>query len=312
MFCIAAFMILGVLGIFSATSRELAREALNCVLRRVTLRPCTTGFDERMKAKILGRVITRSETAARLLNRSFELVSWGLFLLFLGSSGFAARGAYLFYVTGNCNGTNQSAFCLFDPKGANNEVSAVTATCTDQAPGIADLTLKGVDLTGFPVLNAAAGDEIVMIGCYACDHSRKVYPKVRELVKRSHARFTFVDYPVKVRTDLMTRLGRCVYRQDREQYWRLNDILFATDKSNLDSPAFGKKVMAELGLDAAAIDGCLEDSATEGEVGRQLHTAAASNFYGTPTVFVNGRPFVGPKPYRVYAIALKGVWYWLK
>jgi len=37
-----------------------------------------------------------------------------------------------------------------------------------------------------------------------------------------------------------------------------------------------------------------------------------TGFYGTPTIFINGKAFVGPKPYRVYAIALKGLFYWLK
>ncbi len=54
MFCIVAFVVLSILGIFSASNRVLAREALDCVLRRVTLRPCNTGFDEKMKAKLLG------------------------------------------------------------------------------------------------------------------------------------------------------------------------------------------------------------------------------------------------------------------
>ncbi len=76
MFCIVAFVILGILGIFSATRRELAKEALHCVFRRVILRPCDTGFDEKLKARILGSVIMRSETAARILNRNFELLSW--------------------------------------------------------------------------------------------------------------------------------------------------------------------------------------------------------------------------------------------
>ena len=48
MFCIVAFVVLGIMGIFSATNRGLAKEAFDCVLRRVTLRPCTTGFDQKM------------------------------------------------------------------------------------------------------------------------------------------------------------------------------------------------------------------------------------------------------------------------
>ena len=312
MFCIIAFIILGVLGIFSAAYRELAKEALNCVLRRVTLRPCTTGFDERMKSKILGSMINRSETAARVLNKNFELLSWVLFLLMLGSSLFAVRGAYLFYVTGSCNGLNQSAFCLFDPKGENNEVSSVLTKCGPKPPSVADLTLKGVDLTGFPALNAGAKERIVLIGCYGCLYSRKVYPEIKKLVNRSQTNFTFVDYPVQVKTDLMTRLGQCVYQQDQAKYWKLNDILFATDKASLDDPAFARKVASGLGLDSAGINRCLADPATEEVVNKQLNEAAKSNFYGTPTVFIKSQAFVGPKPYRVYAIAQMGLLYWLK
>ena len=116
MFCIIAFVILAILGIFSASNRVLAKEALDCVFRRVTLRPCNTGFDEKMKAKILGSVITRSETAARLINKNFELLSWIFFILMLGSSIWALRGVYLFYVTGSCNGLTRLLFVYLTRK----------------------------------------------------------------------------------------------------------------------------------------------------------------------------------------------------
>ena len=312
MFCILAFIVLGVLGIFSATSRALAKEALDCVLRRVTFRPCTTGFDEKMKARILGSVITRSETTARVLNKNFELLSWVFFLLMLASSVLAVRGVYLFYVTGSCNGLNQSAFCVFDPKSRNNEVSAISTMCNLKSPGIVNLTLKKVDLTGFPVLNGGARNKIIMIGCYACDYSRKVYPKIKHLANKSQAEFTFVDYPVKVKTDLMTRLGRCVYQQDQAKYWKLNSILFATDKANLDNAAFVQKTITDLNLESAKTNRCIDDPATEDVVNKQLNEVATTNFYGTPTIFINSQAFVGPKPYRVYAISLEGLLYWLK
>ena len=176
MFCIVAFIVLAVLGIFSATSKELAKEALNCVFRRVTLRPCDTGFDEKIKSKILGNVINHSEVAARVLNKNFELLSWVFFILMLVSSAWAVRGSYLYYVTGSCNGLNQTAFCIFDPKGKLNEISTVSESCPVKQPTSDDLTLEGVDLTRFPELNSGAKDRIVMIGCYGCDYSRKVYP----------------------------------------------------------------------------------------------------------------------------------------
>jgi hypothetical protein len=312
MFCIIAFVILAILGIFSASNRALAKEALDCVFRRVTLRPCNTGFDEKMKAKILGSVITRSETAARLVNKNFELLSWIFFILMVGSSVWALRGVYLFYVTGSCNGLNQAAFCVFDPKGANNQVSGLAATCKANPSTEKDLTLNGVNLAGFPVLNENSRDKIVFIGCYHCDYTRKAYPMVMDLVKKSNASFTFLHYPVKENTDYMTKLGYCAYKQDQSKYWKMNDLFFAGDKMKLDDPEYVQKTLSGLGLDSAKINVCIDNPLTEDIVKKLLDEVVNTKFYGTPTVFINDKVLVGPKPYRVYAILLDGLFYWLK
>jgi protein-disulfide isomerase len=312
MFCITAFVVLSILGIFSATNRALAREALDCVLRRVTFRPCNTGFDEKMKAKILGAVIMRSERLARFISKYFEVLAWIFFILIMGASVMAVRGLYLFYVTGSCNGLNQQAFCVFDPTGANNQVSAASAMCTDKPRTITDLTLKGVDLTGFPVLNPTDKKPIVFVGCYACDYTRKSYPMIMDLVKRYKSGLVFLHYPVKEKTDNLNRVGYCAYQQDQDKYWKMNDVFFSTDKANLDSEAFIQKTLTDLGYDSAAITTCANDPKTETVVKAQMDQIVKTNFYGTPTVFINDRVFVGPKPYRVYAIGLKGLLFWLQ
>jgi protein-disulfide isomerase len=311
MFCIIAFVVLAILGIFSASNRELAKEAMDCVFRRVTLRPCNTGFDEKMKAKILGSVITRSEVAARFINKHFELLSWVFFLLMLASSIWAVRGVYLYYVTGSCNGLNESAFCVFDPTGENNQVSAVNKGCpvTDDGASTA-LTLDGVDLKSFPALNPNASDKIVFIGCYGCDYSRKAYPMIRELVRKNDVSLTFLHYPVKEKTDYTSKVGYCAYQQDPEKFWKLTDKLFTVEKTKLEDEATIEGVVTELGLDAAKIKTCVESAQTEENVQKQLAEVRKTNFYGTPTVFINDEAFVGPKPYRVYAIRLNGLWYW--
>ena len=102
--------------VFSAPpTGQLAKEAFDCVTRRVTFRPCTTGFDEKMKAKILGKVINYSEPVARFLNKYFEALAWVFFFLFLASGIYSVRGLYLFYTTGSCNGLNQAGFLRLRP-----------------------------------------------------------------------------------------------------------------------------------------------------------------------------------------------------
>ncbi len=312
MFCIVSAVVLSILGIFSAENRTLAREALDCVFRRVTLRPCNTGFDEKMKAKILGRVITRSEGTARFLNKNFEVMAWIFFVVMLTALIFFLRGLFLFYTTGSCNGVNSSAFCVFDPTGANNQVSTGYG-CSVKPKSAADVTLKNTDLTGIQVMNPDAPDKIVMIGCYHCDYTRKVYPEIRQLVNRYQPSFTFFNYPVKEETDYFTRLGYCVYRQDPEKYWKFNDLMFTGDKADLDVDANIQKILNDSGLDAEAVNVCVKEPATEGIVQQQMKEIQKTKFYGTPTLFINdNEALVGPKPYRVFAIALKGLFYWLR
>ena len=313
MFCIVAFIVLSILGIFSASNRRLAREALDCVLRRVTFRPCNTGFDEKVKAKILGKAIMRSEKLAIFINKRFEILAWIFFMLFLSASVMGARGLYLFYTTGSCNGVNSEAFCVFDPTGANNEVSAV-GNCPVDPPTIDDLTLAGLDVDSFPILNAdAPGRSIVFIGCYSCDYSRKTYPLITKLANRYNAKLTYLEYPVKLHSDYLNKVGYCAYQQDPQKYWEMNEVLFSTEKVNLeDDQEFIQNTLVNLGIDTAALNSCVNNPETVTFIETQMEQIRETKFYGTPTIFIGEDVFVGPKPYRVYAISLKGFFYWLR
>lgn len=326
MFCIVSFIVLSVLGIFSASNRSLAREALDCVLRRVTFRPCTTGFDEKMKAKILGVVIMRSETLARLLNKYFEALAWAFFALLMASSVTFVRSLYLYYVTGSCNGLNQAAFCVFDPSGANNQVSTF-AGCLNGEGDPSKLTLEGVELSSFPTLNPASSSRVVFIGCYSCDYTRKVYDSVLALVRRYQTQLVFLHYPVNEKNDFLSRLGYCAYQQNPASYWQLNEALIHSDKAVLNELTSGSSLLSTLkpgtnrfletlfggaGLDTGRVLNCVNDPATEAAVQQQMSEIVKTNFYGTPTLFIGDEVFVGPKPYRVYAIALKGLFFWLR
>jgi protein-disulfide isomerase len=314
MFCIISFVVLSILGIFSASNRELARESLDCVLRRVTLRPCNTGFDEKMKARILGVVITRSEGAAIFLNRNFELLSWTFFILLMASSIWSARGLVLFYTTGSCNGANSSAFCVFDPAGANNQVSTVTQGCSKPVTEHdLNVRIKNVKLDQFPTLNPQAPEKITMIACYHCDYSRKAYPMIRELVKHFNVGLTFLHYPVKESDDHFTKVSYCVNKLAPDKYWAFNDLMFSgEDKMKLDDAAYMDSLLGKAGLDAKQVNACVADPQTETTVQAQMQQIVKTGFYGTPTIFINDQVFVGPKPYRVYAIALEGLFFWLK
>ncbi|MEM0372231.1 MAG: hypothetical protein QXO69_00085 [archaeon] len=128
-FCIIALVIFGIMGVFSAYYRSLAREALACVLRTAVLKPCDTGFDEKMKAKITGKLAKTSPKAAKLVYSHFTAFSWALIIITLISTIFAAQSVYNIIVYNNCNGPDPNAFCAITGKGGITPSSNVSEVC---------------------------------------------------------------------------------------------------------------------------------------------------------------------------------------
>lgn len=305
MFCIIAFIIFAILGIFSATHRALARQALDCVFRRVTFRPCNTDFKEKIKGRIVGKLLNRSVFAAKMFNKHFELFSWLFFILMVASTFWAIKGGYNYYLYGSCNGLNQSGFCAFDPKGENNKVTAINAQCGAEEKSEENVTLENVDLAGFPSKNVGSKNTVVLIGCYECDYTRKSYPDIQKLVREEKTNYIFAHYPAKEQTNYLSEVGYCVSKEYGDRFWAFNDYLFAVDKVEIYEADYMEKILRNFDFDVSKINECASNPETKKEVEGQLGELNKTHIYGTPTVFINGKAFVGPKPYRVYRSAIK-------
>lgn len=304
--CIIALIVFSILGIFSASHRALAKEAFDCVFRRVTFRPCNTGFQDKIKGKILSRIIKRSTFWARTVNKHYEILSWIFFILMVGSTIWVFKGVYNFYVYGSCNGLNQSGFCAFDPSGANNKITGLeeNASCGVVAKTEENLTLSSVDLSSFPSKNIGAKDNVVFIGCYACDYSRKAYPEIAELIKDKEVNYTFAHYPAKGNTTFLSDIGYCVYKNYPDKYWDFNDYLFTGDKDYILNEDNTNVILEKFGFDQKIINDCSTSDETKEAVKNEVDELNKTGIYGTPTIFINSKSFVGPKPLRVYKSAI--------
>ncbi len=127
MICLIALVVFGILGIFSVGYRKIAREAFDCIFRRVTFRPCTSGLDVRLKSGITGKLMQKSPRVAGAVYRHFEVISWFFTVLMIVSIILSARGMYYLVKYGNCNGP-QGGICIFSPQ--NNHPS-----CTNCSEG---------------------------------------------------------------------------------------------------------------------------------------------------------------------------------
>lgn len=94
MLCLAALIVFALLGIFSVAYRRLAKEALDCVLRRVSFRPCESRFDLKVKSQITASLMKRSEKAGQFFWKYFEVFSWIFVILFIVSTFYTGRAVY--------------------------------------------------------------------------------------------------------------------------------------------------------------------------------------------------------------------------
>jgi type 1 fimbria pilin len=301
MFCIAALLVFSILGIFSATHRKLAKEALDCVFRRVTFRPCVSGFREKVQAKILGTVMTRSVKLAKFLNKYFEVLSWIFLILMVWSTIWVARGGYNYYMYGNCNGLNASGFCVFDINGDNNKVSQISnEKCSLNPPTETDLTMNGVDVSLFPSRNPNGKNEVFFIGCYSCDYTRKTYALIKNLLNDVNVHLIFAHFPVKSDTQYLSVYDYCANKLDPAKFWDFNDKIFSMKIADVDNHDVTLQAALQSGYDKAQFQSCIADPASQKAVDQQFEMIKKTNIYGTPTIFINKQSLVGPKPYRVY------------
>jgi len=119
--CIVALVVFGILGIFSASHRKIAKEAFSCVKRMMTFRPCETGFDDKVRSKVTAKLMKRSEKAAGLFYRNFKVISVLFTVVFFVSMAYSAYGLYNLAVLGTCDPANPQD-CVFNPGSDPNRV----------------------------------------------------------------------------------------------------------------------------------------------------------------------------------------------
>lgn len=112
MFCIAAFIILAIIGIFSVGYRRLAAQAWKCVARKTTFRKCDPTFKEEMKARLLGKLIVRRPVFARFLDKWIEVFAFLFVIMMIWSLAVGVRSGLNLYVYDTCDPADAASCAL--------------------------------------------------------------------------------------------------------------------------------------------------------------------------------------------------------
>jgi protein-disulfide isomerase len=308
MICILSFVVFSVLSIFSASYRDLAREAFECVWKRITLRPCDTGFQQKVKSRITSSIMKRSPKLAKIVHKYSEVIAFSFLVLLVGSFVYSAYGIFNFYLYGSCNGNNNSQFCVLDPNNTHNQVSAVGgASCS------ADMTISPDSLTVAPLAGlqlprvGTGSNQVFFIGSFTCKYTRAAYPLMKRLFTENSEKvsFAFAHFPIDSTSQKLHKYNYCAKQQNNNTaYWKWVDAVFTTEVEKLQSQEEITSILKNSGFSQENIDTCINSPETSQKLIIETQSLAKTNIYGTPLIFINGKAFVGPKPYRTYNIAI--------
>ncbi len=288
--CFVALFVFAVLGIFSAKYRVLAKEALDCVARTVTLRPCESKLDERLHAKIVAKLLPIFPAGARTLHKHFQIFSILLVVLFFGSLLYSGVSVFNYWAFGNCNGPDSSEFCVFD-------------AVLGKQPGAASALLPIAPGIG-PVLGNGS-TVMVEVGCFTCPFTKKTQPELQAFLAH-HPEISLewraLPIPAHDNSDWAAKAGFCADEQGR--FWPMHDALFAAQpdhsRENLVSIAQAQ------GLNVSGFQECLDSPATQKRLDADVAAGKAAGIYGTPTFFLGNVSLVGPQTLADFEAALRG------
>lgn len=103
MLCILSFFLFAILGIFSASHRELAKKAWYCLVKKIQFKPCDINFNEELKGKLLGRLIFTRPRLATFLYRWADTIATVFVILSIWSLVSVAKSGVYLLAYDTCN-----------------------------------------------------------------------------------------------------------------------------------------------------------------------------------------------------------------
>ena len=292
--CIIALPVFAILGIFSLKYRRLAVESLHCLFRTATFRPCRSGLDERIKSSITGKAMRYSPRTAGFIYKHYKILSLLFLALLLLSTYWTAIGAYNYWKYGNCNGPEDTGFCMFDPTGENSKISE---TDVDSIKEVIIPTVENDD----PIIgNLNAKLTIIEFGCYACPFTKKAEPIVKEVLDyykgKVNLQFRTFYIPHHNLSYATALAANCAMEQGK--YLEYHQKLFEM-QGNMTKEKFFT-IADNLGLNQKNFTYCMESNKYKAEIDADSLAGIHGGVRGTPTFFINKQRIAGPKPFRTF------------
>ncbi|MGV8086752.1 MAG: DsbA family protein [Candidatus Woesearchaeota archaeon] len=318
MICILALIVFGILGIFSASYRVIAKEAFSCVFKKITFQKCDTRLDTRLKSEITGKLLKFNHRLGKIVYKYFEVFSWILLILTLVTLFFMGLGLYNYVLYGNCNGPNSDDFCIYDPLGKNKPQN-VTSSSVCAIPEHTEIReLKTPPLgelrSGTYLGNLDAKVVIIEFGCYSCHYTKEVESTIKKVIEKYGDKILYVykDFPLsETHANAMCATEAVHCALDQGKYWEYREYVFANQQQQFeeDLVSYAK----ELNLNITQFKSCLDEDKYKSLVNQSYIEGINSGITVTPTFFINNQTIIGAKDFKEFKKAINkelGINWW--
>ncbi|MFH1391183.1 MAG: thioredoxin domain-containing protein [Candidatus Diapherotrites archaeon] len=296
--CIVALIVFGILSIFSAKHRPLAKEAFGCMLRTVTLRPCNTGLDKRFQMIVSMKLMKHHQGLGKFVHAHFKSIANAFMLLFLLSIMFSGIGLFNLWVYGNCNGPDSSELCLLNTEtySNSNPLGFLFPSSPEQ--------VKMVSYEGLPSKGTSDAEiTIVEVGCFSCPFTKAIEPTIEEVMQKYEGKvelyLKYFPLPRHNYSSEASEAAECA--RDQGKFWEYTELLFSQQAECSQQPdveelkVIYKQFAGDINLDVEQFSQCVDSGKYQEYVEQQKQESIDAGIYGTPTFFINGKVLVAPK-----------------
>lgn len=172
-----------------------------------------------------------------------------------------------------------------------------------------------VDMADLIGGNAIIGDEdapitIVEWSDYECPFCARFYNDAYQDIKENwidtgKAKLVFRDFPLSFHANAQKAHEAAECAGDQDMYYDMHNLLFENGVSG--GVASFKTYAADLGLDQATFDDCLDSGKHEAEVKKDMADGMKAGVQGTPGFIIEGQLISGAQPYAVFEQLLESL-----
>jgi protein-disulfide isomerase len=139
---------------------------------------------------------------------------------------------------------------------------------------------------------------IVEFADFQCPHCRELDQALRTIEGHYKIRVVYKDFPISAIhpwAETAAIGARCAFMQAPEAFWKVHDAIFGNQDLISTENVWDKlaEFAAQAGLDKEAFKTCMSSPEAKRAVETNREAGMALSITSTPTLFVNGRPFVG-------------------